>query len=192
MTTANAMWQIPRPLLDRMEIIQCRDTRRRRRSAIARRHLLPKQMKAHGLEPEQLTFSDNAVLRVIRGYTREAGVRAAGAPAGALCRKAAREVVTGRTGAGARCTGRNVARYLGPPRYLRRGRRRGGPGRLGHGLAYTESAATFLSFEVTVLPGKGQLTLTGKLGEVMRESAQAAFQLRPVASAASWAGSDVS
>lgn len=174
LTTANAVWQIPRPLLDRMEVISVPGYTEEEKAAIARRHLLPKQMKAHGLEPDQLHVSDNAVLRVIREYTREAGVRALERQLAALCRKAAREVVTGGR-VPVRIARDAIPRHLGPPRYVTS--RKEGEDRVGlaHGLAYTEFGGDILSFEVTVVPGKGQLTLTGKLGEVMRESAQAGF-----------------
>lgn len=174
LTTANVLWQIPRPLLDRMEVISLPGYTEEEKAAIARRHLLPKQMKAHGLEPEQLSVSDNAILRIIRGYTREAGVRGLERSLAALCRKAAREIVSGRRTT-VRVTQGSVANHLGPPRYLESRKEQEDRVGLAHGLAYTEFGGDILSFEVTVVPGKGQLTLTGKLGEVMRESAQAGF-----------------
>lgn len=174
LTTANVLWQIPRPLLDRMEVISIPGYTEEEKAAIARRHLLPKQMEAHGLEPEQLSVSDNAIVRIIRGYTREAGVRGLERNLAALCRKAAREIVAGRR-TSVRVTQDSVARHLGPPRYLETHKEREDRVGLAHGLAYTEFGGDILSFEVTVVPGKGQLTLTGKLGEVMRESAQAGF-----------------
>lgn len=174
LTTANVMWNIPRPLLDRMEVISLPGYTEEEKLAIARRHLLPKQMKAHGLEPEQLHVSDNAIRHIIRGYTREAGVRGLERSLAALCRKAAREVVEGGR-LPVRVTRNTLARHLGPPRYLESRKEAEDRVGLAHGLAYTEFGGDILSFEVTVVPGKGQLTLTGKLGEVMRESAQAGF-----------------
>lgn len=174
LTTANYMWQIPRPLLDRMEVISLPGYTEEEKAAIARRHLLPKQMKAHGVEPEHLHVSDNALVRIIREYTREAGVRSLERQLAALCRKAAREVVSdGRVPI--RVTVDTVPKLLGPPRYLESRKEQEDRVGLAHGLAYTEFGGDILTFEVTVVPGKGQLTLTGKLGEVMRESAQAGF-----------------
>lgn len=157
-----------------MEIISLPGYTEEEKAAIARRHLLPKQMKGHGLEPGQLHVSDNAILRIIRGYTREAGVRELERNLAALCRKAAREVVRGGR-IPVRITQSSVEGHLGPVRFLRSQKEHENRVGLALGLAYTEFGGDILSFEVTVVPGKGQLTLTGKLGDVMRESAQAGF-----------------
>jgi len=173
-TTANTTWHVPRPLLDRMEVITLSGYTEEEKAAIARRHLLPKQMQNHGLQPDQLQVSDNALLRIIREYTREAGVRGLERNIAALCRKAAREVVSGGR-LPLRVTKDNVPKLLGPPKYAAAAKEREDRVGLAHGLAYTEFGGEVLAFEVSAVPGKGQLTLTGKLGEVMRESAQAGF-----------------
>ena len=172
--TANVLWAIPRPLRDRMEIITIPGYTDEEKLHIARRHLLPKQIQEHGLKPEQLQVSDRTIARIIDGYTREAGVRGLERALASLCRKAAREVVAGGK-TPIRITVGNLSRYLGQPRFLRTPTEQEDRVGLAHGLAYTEYGGDVLAIEVTVIPGKGRLTLTGKLGEVMRESAQAGF-----------------
>lgn len=173
-TTANVLWNIPRPLRDRMEIISVPGYTEEEKVGIARHHLLPKQLEAHGLGTDQLHVSDNAVVEIVRGYTREAGVRGLEQHLAALCRKVAREVVAeGR--ASVRVQRGGVARLLGPPRYTSSQLEELDRVGLAHGLAYTELGGDTLSIEVTVVAGKGKLTLTGKLGDVMRESAQAGY-----------------
>ncbi|OUM98735.1 MAG: endopeptidase La [Firmicutes bacterium ZCTH02-B6] len=173
-TTANVLWAIPRPLRDRLEIIAIPGYTDEEKLNIARRHLLPKQIKEHGLKPSQLRVSDRTLARIIDGYTREAGVRGLERAIATLCRKATREVVAGEK-TPIRVTVGNLSRYLGPPRYLRTATEVEDRVGLAHGLAYTEYGGDVLTIEVTVVKGKGRLTLTGKLGEVMRESAQAGF-----------------
>lgn len=173
-TTANVLWNIPRPLRDRMEIITLPGYTEEEKLGIARNHLLPKQLEAHGLVPAQLQVSDNAILEIIRHYTREAGVRGLERHLAALCRKVAREVVTNEK-ATVRVARDGVSRLLGPPRYVRPRKEEQDRVGLAHGLAFTEVGGDTLAIEVTVVPGKGKLTLTGKLGDVMRESAQAAY-----------------
>ncbi|MBO8141786.1 MAG: endopeptidase La [Firmicutes bacterium] len=173
-TTANVLWAIPRPLRDRMEIIAIPGYTEQEKLAIARRHLLPKQVREHGLKPGQLSVSDNTLARIIDGYTREAGVRGLERSLAAICRKAAREVVAGAK-TPIRVTRGNLTRYLGRPRYVRQPPEREDRVGLVHGLAYTEYGGDVLAVEVTVIKGKGKLMLTGKLGEIMRESAQAGF-----------------
>jgi len=173
-TTANVLWAIPRPLRDRMEVITIAGYTDEEKLQIARRHLLPKQIRDHGLKAEQLTVSDNTLARIIDGYTREAGVRGLERALAAICRKAAREVVEGAK-TPIRVTAGNLSRYLGQPPFARTRKEHQDRVGLAHGLAYTEYGGDILAIEVTVNKGKGKLTLTGQLGEVMRESAQAGF-----------------
>ncbi|NLP17713.1 MAG: endopeptidase La [Firmicutes bacterium] len=174
-TTANTTHPIPPALLDRMEVIHLPGYTEEEKVKIALRYLLPKQRKEHGLDNnKRLTLSENAVKRVIREYTREAGVRNLERSLAAICRKAAREIVQ-RDKKRVRVTPRNLRRYLGIPRF-----RYGIAGQedevgLATGLAWTKVGGNILSIEVSVVPGKGKLTLTGQLGDVMRESAQAGF-----------------
>jgi len=173
-TTANTTHTIPSALLDRMEVIHLPGYTEEEKINIGMRYLLPKQRQEHGLKKEQLSLSENAVKIIIREYTREAGVRNLERSLAAICRKAAREIV--QDGARrVRVTHRNLKRYLGIPRY-----RYGIAGQedevgVATGLAWTEVGGDVLAIEVSVVPGKGKLTLTGQLGDVMRESAQAGF-----------------
>lgn len=173
-TTANAIHNIPRPLLDRMEILYISGYTELEKEKIAKQYLIPKQREEHGLREDQLRISADAIRKIIREYTREAGVRNLERTIGTLCRKAARELVSGKKKKTV-ITARNLSRYLGSERY-RYGRAEE-EDQIGAatGLAWTEAGGDTLNIEVSVLPGKGQLTLTGKLGEVMKESAQAAF-----------------
>jgi ATP-dependent Lon protease len=173
-TTANSSHSIPRPLLDRMEVVRLEGYTEHEKLAIARGYLVPKQTKANGLAGKRTVFSDEALLELIRRYTREAGVRNLEREIGSVCRKIAFAMVDGakprRT-----VTPKLIAEYLGPPRF-----KYGEAGRedtvgLVTGLAWTEVGGELLSIEVVALPGKGKLTVTGKLGEVMQESAQAAM-----------------
>jgi ATP-dependent Lon protease len=173
-TTANTTHTIPSALLDRMEVIHLPGYTEEEKINIGMRYLLPKQRQEHGLKKEQLSISENAVKKVIREYTREAGVRNLERSLAAICRKAAREIV--QEGAQrVRVTHRNLKRFLGIPRF-----RYGVAGQenevgVATGLAWTEVGGDVLAIEVSVVPGKGKLTLTGQLGDVMRESAQAGF-----------------
>ena len=173
-TTANAIHNIPRPLLDRMEVLYISGYTELEKEKIARQYLIPKQRKEHGLSEDQFRINADAIRKIIREYTREAGVRNLERTIGTLCRKAARELVSGKKKRTV-ITARNLSRYLGAERY-RYGRAEE-EDQIGAatGLAWTEAGGDTLNIEVTVLPGKGQLTLTGKLGDVMKESAQAAF-----------------
>ncbi len=173
-TTANAIHNIPRPLLDRMEVLYISGYTELEKEKIARQYLIPKQRKEHGLSEDQFRINTNAIRKIIREYTREAGVRNLDRTIGTLCRKAVRELVSGKKKRTV-ITARNLSRYLGAERY-RYGRAEE-EDQIGAatGLAWTEAGGDTLNIEVTVLPGKGQLTLTGKLGDVMKESAQAAF-----------------
>jgi len=173
-TTANAVHNIPRPLLDRMEMLYIPGYTELEKLQIANRYLLPKQKREHGLEPEQLEIGEEALLRTIREYTRESGVRNLEQQVAALCRKAAKKVVSEGLQE-IRISPEEIKDYLGVPKY------RYGVAELEDqigtvtGLAWTEVGGETLVIEVTVVPGSGKLTLTGKLGDVMKESAQAAF-----------------
>jgi|DewCreStandDraft_1066081.scaffolds.fasta_scaffold03246_6 ATP-dependent Lon protease len=176
--TANVTHTIPPALLDRFEVIRIPGYTEREKVEIARRHLIPKQVQATGLKPEQVSFSEEALQLLIRGYTREAGVRNLEREIGAICRKVARRVVA----AGAErevyreaITAESVRVLLGPERYRPMGLRAQSEVGVATGLAWTEVGGEVLQIEVTLMPGSGELTLTGKLGEVMRESAQAAI-----------------
>jgi len=172
--TANAMHNIPRPLLDRMEVIQIAGYTEEEKVQIAQRFLIPKQTKDHGLTTSQITFSSETVQKVIRDYTREAGVRNLERNIASLCRKAARKIVQNKRSS-VRITSRNLQDFLGIPRYRHTQAERAQQVGVATGLAWTEVGGEVLAVEVSVMRGKGKLTLTGKLGEVMQESAQAGF-----------------
>ncbi|WP_068615717.1 endopeptidase La [Paenibacillus tuaregi] len=173
-TTANAVHNIPRPLLDRMEMLYIPGYTELEKLQIATRYLLPKQRKEHGLKPEQLTVGEDALLRTIREYTRESGVRNLEQQVAALARKAAKRIVSEEIESIV-IEPDDIKDYLGAPKF------RYGMAELEDqigtvtGLAWTEVGGETLVIEVTVVPGTGKLTLTGKLGDVMKESAQAAF-----------------
>ncbi|WP_178021158.1 endopeptidase La [uncultured Paenibacillus sp.] len=173
-TTANAVHNIPRPLLDRMETLFIPGYTELEKLQIANRYLLPKQKREHGLEPEQLEIGEDVLLKVIREYTRESGVRNLEQQVAALCRKTAKQIVSEDKGQ-ITITPDTLKDYLGAAKF------RYGMAELEDqigtvtGLAWTEVGGETLVIEVTVVPGAGKLTLTGKLGDVMKESAQAAF-----------------
>lgn len=173
-TTANAAHNIPRPLMDRMETLYIPGYTELEKLEIANRYLLPKQKREHGLKEEQLDIGEDTLLRVIREYTRESGVRNLEQQMASLCRKAAKSVVSGGEGP-IQITPDNLKDYLGVAKF------RYGVAELEDqigtvtGLAWTEVGGETLMIEVTVVPGSGKLILTGKLGDVMKESAQAAF-----------------
>ncbi|MFE4568646.1 endopeptidase La [Paenibacillus chitinolyticus] len=173
-TTANALHNIPRPLLDRMEVLYLPGYTEIEKLEIADSYLLPKQKRDHGLEDGQMVMNREALLQVIREYTREAGVRNLEQQLAAICRKAAKKIVSepGRT---VEVTVDTVKDDLGPPKF--RYNMADEQDQIGAvtGLAWTEVGGDTLVIEVTVMPGSGKLTLTGKLGDVMKESAQAAF-----------------
>jgi ATP-dependent Lon protease len=174
--TANVLSQIPRPLQDRMEIIQIPGYIESEKLAIAKQYLVPKQREANGLSAELVEFSDSAILELIRYYTRESGVRSLEREIASICRKVAREVVKAGDGAKlTRVTTARVKKLLGVQKY-RFGRAEEAD-RVGvcTGLAYTETGGELLQTEVSVTPGKGKLQVTGRLGEVMQESANAAM-----------------
>lgn len=173
-TTANTLDTIPRPLLDRMEVVQISGYTEDEKLQIARRYLLPRQVRGHGLEQHYLEFSDKMLRHTIRYYTREAGVRNLERQVGAVCRKAARKLVAGRTSR-LRVTPHLLEEYLGPPRKLQDARSQTNQVGVAMGMAWTEIGGTLLPVEVATLPGKGALTITGRLGDVMQESARAAL-----------------
>jgi ATP-dependent Lon protease len=173
--TANSQADIPAPLADRMEVLVIPGYSEEEKVEIARRHLVPKQREQCGIANCDVTFTPAALTTLVRQYTNEAGVRGLERELASICRKIAREVVARGDTVRVRVTGRTVTRYLGAARY-RSGRREDHP-QIGvaSGLAVTARGGELLPTEVTVLPGKGKLILTGKLGDVMRESAQAAM-----------------
>ncbi|GLI06635.1 Lon protease 1 [Paenibacillus tyrfis] len=172
-TTANAIHNIPRPLLDRMEVLYIPGYTEIEKLHIARNYLLPKQQENHGLQDGQLVIDEDALMSTVREYTREAGVRNLEQQISSICRKAAKEIVGGATAVHVKAD--NLKEYLGQPKF-RYGmvEERDQVGAV-TGLAWTEVGGVTLVIEVTVMPGSGKLTLTGKLGDVMKESAQAAF-----------------
>lgn len=172
--TANVMHNIPRPLLDRMEIISIPGYTEEEKIQIAKRYLIPKQMTEHGLTDKSVIFSEGIVPKVIRDYTREAGVRNLERNIATLCRKAARQIVQNKRTA-VKVTTQNLHSFLGAPRYRHTQAEQTHQVGVSTGLAWTEVGGDVLATEVSVMKGKGKLTLTGKLGEVMRESAQAGF-----------------
>lgn len=174
LTTANMLENIPRPLLDRMEVITIPGYTEEEKLNIATGFIVPKQLEAHGLKSEQLSISDNAILNIIREYTREAGVRNMEREIAALCRKAAKEIVSGTTDS-IKITLGNLEKYLGVPRFHWGEAEEDNLIGVANGLAWTEVGGDLMSIEVAAIEGKGKLTLTGKLGEVMKESAQASY-----------------
>jgi ATP-dependent Lon protease len=174
-TTANTLDRIPRPLQDRMEIIRIAGYTELEKLSIAKKYLLEKQKEANGLTPDNVTFTDNALLGVIRNYTKEAGVRNLEREIAAICRKVAVEVVKKDRNAHVQVANNSLHKYLGPIKY--RYGKADVEAKIGvtTGLAWTELGGELLATEVTIMPGKGQLIITGKLGDVMQESAQAAM-----------------
>jgi ATP-dependent Lon protease len=174
-TTANTLERIPRPLQDRMEIIRIPGYTENEKLNIAKRYLLKKQREANGLKEENVEFSDKAILGIVRHYTREAGVRNLERELAAICRKVAVEVVKNDRNAHVKVSSSSLSKYLGPPRF-RYGLAETKPHiGVATGLAWTELGGELLAVEVTIVPGRGKLTVTGQLGEVMQESAQAAM-----------------
>jgi ATP-dependent Lon protease len=171
--TANTIDTVPGPLLDRMDVIALSGYTEDEKLGIAKRYLTPKQIEAHGLTPERISISDNALRLVIREYTREAGVRNLERRIADLCRKAARKVAEGHEGK-IRVDERRVRSFLGPRHFSGEARRRTADPGVATGLAYTAAGGDVLFIEAQAYPGKGKLTITGQLGEVMQESAQAA------------------
>jgi ATP-dependent Lon protease len=174
-TTANTLHSIPLPLQDRMEIIRLPGYTELEKLHIAKKFLIPKQMEAHGLSGRPISLADSAILSVIRLYTREAGVRNLEREIASIFRKVARRILQRREEEKIRITSRAVQRFLGVPKYRYGIAEEGDRVGLVKGLAWTEVGGELLTTEVVVMPGKGKLTVTGKLGDVMQESAQAAL-----------------
>jgi ATP-dependent Lon protease len=174
-TTANSMSGIPYPLLDRMEIIRISGYTEQEKLHIAIGFLLPKQLKAHGMTDKNFSIPDGTIRTIIRRYTREAGVRNLEREIAALCRKSVRELLKRGKKGRVKITSRDLIKYLGVAKYrygMVEGKDEIG---VATGLAWTEMGGELLSTEVIVMPGKGNLTITGKLGDVMQESARAAL-----------------
>lgn len=170
-TTANSLQGVSQPLLDRMEIIEVSSYIEEEKVQIAQRYLLPKQLKEHGLQDKQIYISSNTIMKIIRDYTREAGVRTLERQLASICRKAAREVLD-KNKKRVRVDLHNLERYLGKPRYLRNLEELQDEVGKVTGMAWTTVGGETLNIEVNTFPGKSELLLTGQLGDVMKESAR--------------------
>ena len=170
-TTANTLQTIPRPLLDRMEIIEISSYTENEKMHIATRHLIPKQREKHGLTEDQLVISKNALWKMARNYTKEAGVRQLERKIGDICRKAAREILESQKKS-VRVTERNLCQYLGKEVYTYQMANKEDEVGIVRGLAWTSVGGDTLQIEVNVMPGEGEILLTGQLGDVMKESAR--------------------
>lgn len=170
-TTANTLQTIPRPLLDRMEVIEISSYTENEKLHIALEHLIPKQLERNGLSPEQLTFSRHAVWKMARNYTKEAGVRQLEREIGNVCRKAAKELLTTDRKKIA-VTDRNIQKFLGKEKYSYQMVNPEPEVGIVRGLAWTSVGGDTLQIEVNVMPGNGEIMLTGQLGDVMKESAR--------------------
>lgn len=180
-TTANSVQDIPRPLLDRMEVIDISSYTENEKVHIAKEHLIEKQLKKHGLTKEQVSFSNKAVEKLIHSYTREAGVRGLERKIGEICRKAVRELIKDKNGK-IRITEGSLKKYLGNELYVFDVANESDEVGIVRGLAWTSAGGDTLQIEVNVMPGRGDIKLTGKLGDVMKESAQAGISyIRSVA-----------
>ena len=179
--TANDMQEIPRPLLDRMEVIEISGYTENEKEHIAKEHLIPKQMEVNGIPRGTLTIQAGALRKIINLYTKEAGVRGLERKLGQICRKAAREIMEeGKQKVSV--TGKNLEKYLGKARYNYLMANKKDEVGIARGLAWTQVGGDTLQIEVNVMPGKGELVLTGQLGDVMKESAQAGISyIRSVA-----------
>jgi ATP-dependent Lon protease len=172
--TANQLETIPPPLLDRMDVIHLSGYTEEEKLGIARRYLVPKQLEAHGLDRENVAFTESALRTLVREYTREAGVRNLDRQIAAVARKAARRVAEGKAKGSMRIDERRVRSWLGPRRFSGDVRRRTSDPGVATGLAVTAVGGDVLFIEASAYPGRGRLRVTGQLGDVMRESAQAA------------------
>ena len=170
--TANEMQNIPKPLLDRMEIIEVSSYMENEKFHIAKEHLIPKQLEKNGIQPEQLNISDKALTKMIRSYTKEAGVRGLERKIGEICRKTAREIYQNKKEK-IRVTDSNLAKFLGKEKYSQEEKNDTDEIGVVRGLAWTSVGGTTLEIEVNIMPGKGEVKLTGKMGDVMKESAMA-------------------
>lgn len=170
-TTANTLQTIPRPLLDRMEVIEVSSYTENEKAHIAIEHLIPKQLEKHGILPEQLSISKGVVWKIARNYTKEAGVRQLERKIGDICRKTAREILEdGKEKV--RVTENNLHKYLGKEKYLYQMANQTDEIGIVRGLAWTSVGGDTLQIEVNIMPGKGEVILTGQLGDVMKESAR--------------------
>jgi len=174
--TANVLDTIPGPLQDRMETIELAGYTLEEKRHIARRYLVPRQIEANGLKPSQIEFADSALTAIIEEYTREAGVRNLERQVGTICRKVAREVAEGKIKNGkVKVSAKRARELLGRRRFFAEQRRRTKVPGVATGLAWTPTGGDVLFIEATAMPGSGKLTITGQLGDVMKESAQAAL-----------------
>lgn len=181
LATANDIQNIPRPLLDRMEVIEVSSYTENEKMHIAKEHLIPKQKKAHGIKDEQLSISDGALASIISKYTKEAGVRSLERKIGEICRKAARQILEQKKEC-VSVTDRNLATFLGNGKYTFQMANQTDEVGIVRGLAWTSVGGDTLQIEVNLMPGKGEFVLTGQLGDVMKESAQAGISyIRSVA-----------
>ncbi|MGH7193190.1 MAG: S16 family serine protease, partial [Candidatus Saccharimonadales bacterium] len=173
--TANSLDYVPRPLLDRLEVIRLSGYTEEEKVAIAETHIIPKTLEQHGLTSKQVKIVDQAIRKIIQEYTREAGVRNLERSIATICRKVAMQIVKGDESA-VKITPQNSAKYLGPPKVVREEETSRIP-QVGivNGLAWTETGGELLQIEVNTMPGKGKVQLTGQLGDVMKESAAAAL-----------------
>lgn len=171
-TTANTLQTIPRPLLDRMEIIEITSYTENEKLHIAIEHLIPKQLEKHGITAEQLSFSKKAIWKIAHNYTKEAGVRQLEREIGNICRKAAKELLTTEKEK-ITVTDRNLHKFLGKEKYSYQMANAAPEVGIVRGLAWTSVGGDALQIEVNVMPGKGEIMLTGQLGDVMKESARA-------------------
>ena len=171
-TTANTLQTIPRPLLDRMEIIEISSYTENEKLHIAIEHLIPKQLEKHGITDEQLSFSKKAIWKIAHNYTKEAGVRQLEREIGNICRKAAKELLTTEKEK-ITVTDRNLHKFLGKEKYSYQMANAAPEVGIVRGLAWTSVGGDTLQIEVNVMPGKGEIMLTGQLGDVMKESARA-------------------
>ena len=179
--TANSVQDIPRPLLDRMELIEVTSYTENEKLHIAKEHLLAKQMERNGIRPEQLAITDKAMAKIISGYTREAGVRNLERKLGEICRKAARPLYEGEKEK-IKVTEQNLEKFLGKEKYSFDKKNDTDEVGIVRGLAWTSVGGDTLEIEVNIMPGKGEFQLTGQLGDVMKESAQAGISyIRSVA-----------
>ena len=171
-TTANTLQTIPKPLLDRMEVIEVSSYTENEKLHIATKHLVPKQLHKHGLTAEQLKISNGAIWKIARNYTKEAGVRQLERTIGEICRKAAREILE-KEKTNIRVTESNLEKYLGKEKFQYQMVNQEDEVGVVRGLAWTSVGGDTLEIEVNIMPGKGEILLTGQLGDVMKESARA-------------------
>lgn len=170
-TTANSLQTIPRPLLDRMEVVEISSYTENEKQHIAREHLIPKQLEKHGLTEEQLTISRGAIWKIARNYTKEAGVRRLERKIGDICRKTAKEILESKKKM-VHVTERNLHQYLGKELYTYQMANATDEVGIMRGLAWTSVGGDTLQIEVNVMPGEGEILLTGQMGDVMKESAR--------------------